>query len=403
MPDNDLHQRTELLTYAFDHHPDGMAIVDGDGYFIEVNASLVHMLGYTEEKLRQKTWEHLVSRPACSGGGSVKSEAAVLHQKGHLVHVRMTCLPYEGKGKERYKLLTLEEVTSPGQPEREGTSTQEMFTFLSEKSQNIISAYSPDRVFTYISPTVTDLLGYAPEEVVGQPAAAFNHPDDNIKLREHHQTVVLDQNTVRFTGRVRHKNGSYRWYETTVEYIRSVSGDILQVIGVGRDITERKEAEETIAHLAYHDMLTELPNRRLFKGRVSLLLKESKGLHGLLVVDLNGFKDINDTFGHEMGDRLLVEVARRLAAAAGSDGLVARWGGDEFTVLQPYLRNREDLMALQERIRKVLSEPLVVNGRSLAVTASVGAAFFPEDGDSLETLLGHADAAMYRVKHRGKR
>ncbi|QRG65892.1 PAS domain-containing protein [Brevibacillus choshinensis] len=100
--------------------------------------------------------------------------------------------------------------------------------FISEKSQNIISSFSADGVFTYISPTVRTLLGYTPEEVIGKPAVAFNHPDDNKKLLESRSSVRIDQDTVRFTGRVRHKNGGYRWYETTVEFIRDRSGEIMQ-------------------------------------------------------------------------------------------------------------------------------------------------------------------------------
>ncbi|MFD0051508.1 PAS domain S-box protein [Actinomycetes bacterium NPDC127524] len=126
---------------------------------------------------------------------------------------------------------------------------QELFSFISEKSQNIISILSADGVFTYISPNVETLLGYSPEEVIGKPATSFNPPDTNRELQDYRDSRFIDKNTFRFTGQVRHKNGDNRWYETTTEIIRDPSGNIIQTIGVGRDITDRKQAEEELASL----------------------------------------------------------------------------------------------------------------------------------------------------------
>lgn len=280
---------------------------------------------------------------------------------------------------------------------------QEMFKFIAEKSQNIISSYSADGIFTYISPSVKALLGYTPDEVIGRPATDFNHPDDNIKLRGFRDTVVIDQDTVRFTGRVRHKNGQYRWFETTVEYIREPSGNIIQTIGVGRDITDRKEAEETISFLAYHDALTDLPNRRLFTDHVREELVEHAGLHGLMLLDLDGFKFVNDTFGHDVGDLLLTEAAKRLKNAVGDRGFAARWGGDEFTIFLARLSQREELEGFIRRIEEVISEPFLIEGHSLSVRASIGSSLYPVDGESVESLIRKADSGMYRVKNREKK
>ncbi|WP_276352256.1 sensor domain-containing diguanylate cyclase [Cohnella caldifontis] len=279
---------------------------------------------------------------------------------------------------------------------------QEMFKFLSEKSQNIISSFSADGVFTYVSPTVTALLGYRPEEVIGKPATAFNHPDDNMLLGKFRDSAVTDQGTLRFTGRVRHKNGEYRWYETTVEYIRDPYGDIVQKIGVGRDITDRKIAEETISHLAYHDALTGLPNRRSFGSRADRHLEESGARHGLMLLDLDGFKSVNDTYGHQVGDLLLAEAANRLKRTVEDKGFAARWGGDEFTVFRAAVENRAELDSLAARIRDAISEPYRVAGQTLRVTACIGVSLFPEDGESLEALIRNADAGMYRAKNETK-
>jgi len=286
---------------------------------------------------------------------------------------------------------------------QEITDIQQVFSLISEKSLNIISSISADGVFTYISPNVKALLGYTPEEIIGKPAASFNHHDTNGKFLEHRNLLFIDQDTVRFTGRVRHKSGEYRWYETTAQYIRDQYGNIIQTIGIGQDITERKEAEEAIAYLAFHDSETDLPNRRLFKKRLSLHLEESKnGLHGLMLLDLDGFKHVNDTFGHDVGDQLLIEAAKRLKFAVRDKGFVARWGGDEFTVLQSNIESRTDVTSLVEQIKDVISEPFMIAGNTIYITASIGVAFSLEDGDTVEALINHADAAMYNVKNQAK-
>ncbi|HWL23088.1 MAG TPA: diguanylate cyclase [Ureibacillus sp.] len=286
---------------------------------------------------------------------------------------------------------------------KEISDIQQMFSLISEKSLNIISSISADGVFTYISPNVQALLGYTPEEVIGKPAAIFNHPDTNKKLPEHRNSLLIDQDTVRFTGRVRQKSGEYRWYETTAQYIRDQNGTIIQTIGVGQDITERKEAEDKISYLAYHDSETDLPNRRLFKERLSLLLKENTNRFvGLMLLDLDGFKHVNDTFGHNIGDQLLFEAAKRLKFAVGDKGFVARWGGDEFTVLQENIESRADITSLVEHITDVISKPFNIAGNTIFITASIGVAISREDGNTVEMLIKNADAAMYNVKNQSK-
>ncbi len=384
----------------FENHPDGICVVDVDGHLLHVNASALRMFGYTREELLQTSFVQLLDWSGGSGeNGEARLELAIPHKRGFFVYVRVTCIPLVSGGQEIGRFITFEDISQQRQQSEFLSNIQEMFLFISEKSQNIISSFSADGVFTYISPTVRTLLGYTPEEVIGKPAVAFNHPDDNEKLLESRSSVRIDQDTVRFTGRVRHKNGGYRWYETTVEFIRDQSGEIMQKICVGRDITDRKEAEETIAHQAYHDSLTNLPNRRLLQSRITQLLEDDRHeLHGLMLLDLDGFKCVNDTFGHDTGDLLLIEVAKRLTSAVEENGFVARWGGDEFTVIRTNLDNRADMDALMERIKEVIARPIMIAGHTLSITASIGVSFFLEDGDTVEALIKNADAAMYRAK-----
>ncbi|MFD1676819.1 diguanylate cyclase domain-containing protein [Alicyclobacillus fodiniaquatilis] len=284
---------------------------------------------------------------------------------------------------------------------RELLDIDQMFTFISEQSENIISSYSADGVFTYISPNVTKLLGYTPDEVIGKPSSFFSHPEDTIELANFRKMLSLGQKTGRFTGRIRHNNGKYRWYETTAQYIRNESGEIIQSIWVGRDVTERIEAEKKIAHLAYHDPLTDLPNRRLFMNCVNDVIQQFRQhRHGLVLIDLDGFKHVNDNFGHEIGDLLLIEVAKRLIKVIGKRDVVSRLGGDEFTLLRQCIESYGGWNRLIRQIKEVVSEPIIIEDNKHYVTASIGVALYPTDGDSVKTLMRNADLAMYRAKNK---
>ncbi|WP_050182110.1 diguanylate cyclase domain-containing protein [Domibacillus robiginosus] len=410
MLQKDLLDQAGALQYLFESHPDGICIVDVEGQFLYVNAAVLTMFGYKQEEILQTSLDQLFYSSSVNSDNSgrnikARSTLAIRHKKGFLVYVRLTSIPLVSDGQETGSFIRFEDITQQVNRSKGLLDIQEMFSFISEKSQNIISSTSADGIFTYISPTVEALLGYTPEEVIGKPAASFNPPDTNKKFQEHRNSLFIDQDTERFTGRVRHKNGEYRWFETTAEYIRDPSGEIIQTISVGRDITDRKEAEEKIMHLAYRDSVTDLPNRRLFKKRVSLLLGESKNeqhVHALMLLDLDGFKYVNDTFGHDVGDLLLIEVAKRLIHTVGEEDFVARWGGDEFTVFQVNIENRSDLISLMERIKDVIAEPMIISDHTLCVTASIGISFFPEEGDTVEALFKNADKAMYRAKKQAK-
>lgn len=172
-----------------------------------------------------------------------------------------------------------------------------------------------------------------------------------------------------------------------------------------RDISERKRTEAAMRHQAYHDPLTQLPNRLLFHEHLTTTLARAERLGepvGVLVIDLDDFKTVNDTLGHGVGDRLLVQVAERLQAAVRGGDVVARQGGDEFMVLVPRLSPGESATTLADRVLACLRAPFRVEGRELQVTASAGIAVFPEDGPDAATLFRNADVAMYHAKHTGR-
>jgi len=205
--------------------------------------------------------------------------------------------------------------------------------------------------------------------------------------------------------------GKARYFNVNVSPVKDDSGDATGVIVVVEDITERKRNEEKIFYLAYHDPLTGLPNRRLLINRmnqVTAAMRREGLMAAVLFLDLDRFKFINDSFGHGFGDEVIKETARRIQDSirkgdtlARADATVARFGGDEFIMLLPRIRNPEDALRVVKRMFSVMDRPLDVGGQEVHLTLSIGVSIYPRDGDTAEELLKHADAALYEAKRMG--
>jgi diguanylate cyclase (GGDEF)-like protein len=201
------------------------------------------------------------------------------------------------------------------------------------------------------------------------------------------------------------KDGRRIPLEITARIIVGKNGEPKTVQAIGRDITERKLAEETIRRLAYHDALTGLPNRALFEDRLRVAQAQARRQHEQLAVmflDLDSFKVVNDTLGHGAGDKLLQAVARDLVTLVREGDTVARVGGDEFTLLLAGIEGPEDATDIAQRILECLRQSRVINGAEFCTTGSIGITTYPADGDDGEMLLRNADTAMYRAKERGR-
>lgn len=252
MLQNDIFSSRGIFRHYFDHLPDGLLLTDTKGCIQHANTAISSILGYAHEALIHARLESILEPSGVDRRGDDESADAKIarsarHQQGHVVDVWLTSVPLLGEGQAIGELITIERVnrafSQSNERQRLQESVQEIMSYILEKSQHVISVFSTDGVFTYISPTVTALLGYRPEEVIGKHSAAFNHPDDIRRLLEFRGLSSIERDNVRFIGRVRHKDGDYRMYETTSEYIRNESGEVIRTISFGREIMERKQAE----------------------------------------------------------------------------------------------------------------------------------------------------------------
>ena len=299
--------------------------------------------------------------------------------------------------------------------------SEQLHRFLVENSPDLIYTLDDTGRFMFINNRVESLLGYKREELIGRKYCTIVHDEDVEKAHyAFNERRVDNRATANLEVRLKCKNDHFRHFDshyivammnaTGIYGEKQVGSNtaahcFMGTYGVARDITERKIAEETISFQALHDQLTHLPNQRLFRDRLEMALTLSKrhgGMVGVMFIDLDRFKLVNDTYGHAEGDELLKKVANRLLHCMRAGDTLARKGGDEFTVLLPDLTQAEDASIIADKILNELRTPFNVAGHDFRVTASVGIAVFPRDGENVDVLLKNADIAMYRVKADGK-
>jgi diguanylate cyclase len=294
--------------------------------------------------------------------------------------------------------------------------SEALHRFIVNRSPDLVYMLDRNGCFTFLNDRVESLLGYRKDELIGRHYSEIVD-DDHV---EHVRHIFNERRTghrvatnveVRLKSRVQRRgarmsHGQSVWMELTAMGVyndpreRTRDG-FVGTYGTARDVTERKQAEEVINFQAYHDLLTHLPNRALLKDRLALAIAQAgrnKRKLAVMFLDLDRFKVVNDTLGHTMGDRLLKAVANRLQSCLRSGDTLARFGGDEFMLLLPEVRTRDDVVVIADKILDRLAAPFTIDGHDLFVGASIGIAMYPEAGDNEDALIQNADVAMYHVK-----
>ena len=307
---------------------------------------------------------------------------------------------------------------------RQLAEREQIFQLITENAADMIAVIDLNGNRLYNSPAYQRILGYGPEELAATSSMDQIHPDDRARVQEVTAKASSTGRGEQLEYRVRHKDGSWRFLESTASTIRNPQGEAVGLVIVNRDITQRKRAEERLEHQSFHDSLTDLPNRSLFLDRlqrsVAVSRRHSDFKCAVLFIDIDEFKVFNDSLGHALGDRLLVQIAQRLRAGLrGSDTIsrprvedgselfagestLARPGGDEFTVLIEELHDPSDAIRVAERIQQRLADPFSVNDQEIVLSVSIGIAFSNNGTGEAPDLLRDAEIAMYRAKGSGK-
>ncbi|RZI42029.1 EAL domain-containing protein [Herbaspirillum sp. HC18] len=274
-----------------------------------------------------------------------------------------------------------------------------------EQSANAVVITDREGTIEYVNPWFTKITGYKPEEVIGMTPRVLKsgetHPETYRRLWE---TILSGKE---WTGELHNtkKNGELYWCLEVISPLKDENGKITHFVAVTEDISERKQTEQTIRHLAFHDPLTGLPNRRLFSDRLhqaAAVRHRKDHSFALMLLDLDRFKTVNDTLGHDIGDALLKAVAARLLGSIRQGDTLARMGGDEFALIALEISQPEDMARLAEKLLMVLKEPFHLLGHELYVTTSIGVTLYPNDAADAEALVKNADIALYRAKDLGR-
>jgi len=262
-----------------------------------------------------------------------------------------------------------------------------------------------DHLIEYVNPAFEQMTGYTLAEVKGRNPRFMGVAGVDEGERDRIRNALRHNQSVRAILRNRRKNGEIFWNDLRIDPVSSLDGEITHFVGVINDVTEAKHYERRLQHLAHHDALTGLANRTLLQERLKGALEAAKANRtqgALAFLDLDNFKHINDSFGHEAGDAVLREVAARLRASMRDDDTVARLGGDEFVLVIAEQPDMAQLINLIERIRQSVSTPITVGGREIVPGTSIGVSLFPQDGKTVDQVMRAADAAMYHAKTLGR-
>ena len=407
-------QSEEKYRVIFDYAPVGIYQSTRDGMIVTANLALARMLGYDVEDLLTRNLERDIYFDPSQREELIRSfepfgyannvELRWRRKDGTSIWVQLTAHAIRSPLGTTYFEGFVYDITERKHAEEARAHAEETL-----RKQSAAMTASMDGIgildgrldFTYANDSLAKLYGYpGPEEMIGRNFCDLYEPHEQVRLI----TSIMPQ--VQQEGRWRGEATGLRADHVNFPQemsLTAISND--GIVCVVRDITERTYAEAQIKHLAYHDALTNLPNRLLFKDRLSVALshahREGTSL-AVLFLDLDRFKVINDSLGHNIGDQLLQAVAARIQACVRDSDTVARLGGDEFTILLPRLLRSQDVAPVANKIIEAVRYPFHIEGREFFITTSIGISVYPEDGSDAETLIKNADTAMYQAKELGR-
>jgi diguanylate cyclase (GGDEF)-like protein/PAS domain S-box-containing protein len=419
-----LRESEQRFRRSFDDAAIGMALVGTDGRFLRTNRSLRELLGYSEEELLGKTFQDITypddlnvdldhfDRILAGEMRTYQTEKRYMHKEGHVVWALLSVsMVHDEEGEPLYFVSQIQDVSERKRAEQKVRDAEQRYRTLVEQIPAVtyVDPVSDPDTSLYTSPQIEQMLGYTPQEWQNEKLWPKRlHPDDRERvLAADERFEAGGEDPFSEEYRLLAKDGSVVWVREEAVLVRDEAGEPLYWQGVFYNLTERKALEERLHHQAYHDPLTDLPNRRLFANHLKGALKPTRERKGrkcaVLFMDLDNFKVVNDSLGHEVGDHLLVAVGQRLKGCLRRGEVAARLGGDEFTLLLEDISSAGEAEEVAERIIRELRAPFAIEGHLIFATISIGIALSDTVGRAQEDLLMRAaDIALYRAKGKTK-
>jgi diguanylate cyclase (GGDEF)-like protein/PAS domain S-box-containing protein len=365
----------------------------------EIIGSTTRVFYRTDEDFRQveeQIYAILKQNRTCSLNVSCR------HKEGRDILCRLTGSVIGPVLKEDAIVVVFEDVTVHRQMEESLRQSEEKYRSILANIEEAYYEVDLKGNLTFFNDALMTGLGYSLEELKEMNYRQFiDQTNANVVFHAFKEVFGTGIATKQFDWELIKKNGEKVIAEASISLMRNEKGAPVGFRGIVRDVTNRKRVEEMIKNMAYHDSLTGLPNRRLLRDRLDMAIAQAGRHHGLFAVvmmDLDKFKEINDSFGHNAGDQLLQGVAVRMKELLRKGDTIARIGGDEFMLLLLDLKQRQDGIDVIERIRDAFKESFALEKHIISITASIGMAFYPDDGQDSESLMKVADSVMYCAK-----
>ena len=410
--ENALRSNAEKLQAMFDLSQVGMVCNALEGRFVEANPAFLKMLGYQQKDLTSLRFQDITPKQytasdslqiellrTCGCYGPYEKEYVA--RNGQLVPVRLNGVMITDHDGEELIWSLIEDISQEKATQHELQLAASVFHSI----QQGVLITDATGIILAVNAAFTEITGFAAEDVIGKTPKVLS---SNIHDFSFYAAIWQDiKENKKWSGEIwnKRKNGEVYLQSETINAVYDDNGQLIRYVAIFSDITEIRRKDARIKFQTYHDTLTGLANRFLFHDRLELAIEEARqdsSIVGMLCLDIDRFKEINDKLGHKTGDALLNAVAQRLLAVLRKRDTLARLGGDEFLVLVTGLENPSEIAEIAESILQGLVQPFGISGQTIHTGASIGIALFPQDGNSAEALMMHADAAMYQAKSAGR-
>ncbi|WP_106497862.1 PAS domain S-box protein [Lentibacillus sp. Marseille-P4043] len=411
----ELIETKEELEVFWNYSVDPVYFVNLKGDIQKVNPAFEKTFGYSEAEVME-THDLIVPSDIIDGASEVDEkirngqvitsyETKRRTRCGEILDILASYTPVRNeKGKVIGATAFCKNITDFNKAARDLQKSEEKFRLITENAFDVIKTLSPTGIVEYVSPSNEQVLGYNSVDYIGKAFINHIHPDDIPWVEKGFARAAKGEEVPPVEMRVRHQQGHYVWLEATTTPIIE-NGEIKQLVSISRDITERKKRREELANMAFYDFLTGLPNRRTFDDRLDMAIHQadrSKKKVAVMMLDGRHFKQVNDTYGHDAGDAVIKELAKRIKASIRETDTVARFGGDEMAVVLPELDSPKMAEDVAKRILSSLEEPFTYNHSEIDLGAGIGISFYPDHANRKKKLLKYADEALYEAKELGR-
>ncbi len=405
--------KARKLSQAVEQSAASVIITDRRGIIEFVNPAFTSITGYAQDEAIGKSAGMLsageTSREVyrslwdtVNSGGTWRGELLNRRKNGDVYWDTATISPVRNeKGEITHFAAVQEDITLRKEVEGKLLLNMHVLNSISEG----VAVTDAAQKFSYVNPAFTAITGYSAEEVVGKSPRLLS---SGLMEKTFYGKMWADiEEHGRWQGEIidRRKSGESYPEWLSISTLKDERGQVSRYVSVFMDISERKEAERRVIHMAQHDFLTGLPNRMLLLDRLAQAIKHAmrdRTKVAIMFLDLDRFKHVNDTLGHPIGDKLLVEIASRITRVSRAGDTVSRLGGDEFVIMLPGVETVDDISGVADKVLQSVAGPCAIDGREIEITTSLGISVFPDDGGDGEALLHQADSAMYQAKQDGR-